>query len=124
MPARVGAHGAVRDLKGAIGLADPQFVHLRVHSACSLLEGAVQVKALPKIAAEAGMPAVAITDSGNLFAALEFSVGAIGAGIQPIVGCQIDLAYDAAGPGEKPQPPAPARLLWAQGAGKSGRAGS
>ena len=45
-----------------MAVADPGFVHLRVHSAYSLLEGALQVKALPKMAAEMGMPAVAVTD--------------------------------------------------------------
>jgi len=71
---------------------DPKFIHLRLHSAYSLLEGAVQVKALSKMAADAGMPAVALTDSGNLFAALEFSEYASGAGVQPIIGCQFALA--------------------------------
>ena len=49
------------------------FIHLRLHSIYSLLEGAMQVKALPGLCAEHGMPAVAITDTNNLFGALEFS---------------------------------------------------
>ncbi len=57
------------------------------------------------------MPAVAVTDTNNMFAALEFSVAATGAGIQPIVGCQVDLAYDPAPPGERARPPAPLVLL-------------
>ena len=89
----------------------PGFVHLRLHTEYSLLEGAVRLKKLPGMVADAGMPAVAVTDSNNMFSALEFSVGAIGAGVQPIVGCQIDLAYAEAAPGEKPTPPAPIVLL-------------
>jgi DNA polymerase III subunit alpha len=67
------------------------FVHLRVHSAYSLSEGAIKIKDLVKLAAKKGMPAVAITDSGNLFGALEFSLAAADAGVQPIVGCQLAL---------------------------------
>jgi DNA polymerase-3 subunit alpha len=68
------------------------FVHLRVHSAYSLSEGAIRVDKLPALAKDARMPAVAITDSGNLFGALEFSQYCVGKGIQPIIGCQIALA--------------------------------
>ncbi|MBK1636242.1 DNA polymerase III subunit alpha [Rhodovulum adriaticum] len=92
-------------------MADPRFIHLRVHTEYSLLEGAVRVKALPDLCRAAGMPAVAVTDTNNMFCALEFSVMASGAGIQPIVGCQVDLAHDPAAPGERPRPPAPVVLL-------------
>lgn len=57
------------------------------------------------------MPAVAVTDTNNMFAALEFAVGARSAGVQPIHGCQVDLAYDPAAPGERARPPAPLVLL-------------
>lgn len=67
-------------------MADPRFIHLRVHSEYSLLEGAMRLKKLPDLCAVKGMPAVALTDTNNLFAALEFSVGAAGTGIQPIIG--------------------------------------
>ena len=89
----------------------PRFIHLRVHSEYSLLEGAVRLKALPGLVAGMGMPAVAVTDTNAMFAALEFSVGAAGKGVQPIMGTQIDLAYAEAAPGEKPVPPAPIVLL-------------
>ncbi|MCF8485915.1 MAG: DNA polymerase III subunit alpha [Rhodobacteraceae bacterium] len=89
----------------------PRFIHLRVHTEHSLLEGAVPVKKLVKMAVEAQMPAIAVTDTNNMFAALEFSVTAKGAGLQPIVGCQVSLAYDPAQPGEKPRAPAPIVLL-------------
>ncbi|MCY4335204.1 MAG: DNA polymerase III subunit alpha [Litoreibacter sp.] len=89
----------------------PRFIHLRTHSEYSLLEGALRVKKLPGMCADAGMPAVALTDTNNMFAALEFSEYAAGAGVQPIIGCQVDLAYEQAAPGEKPRAPAPIVLL-------------
>ncbi len=67
------------------------FVHLRVHSAYSLSEGAIRVKDLVKLCGEHAMPAAAITDTNNLFGALEFSLAARGAGIQPIPGMQLSL---------------------------------
>ncbi len=88
-----------------------RFIHLRVHTEHSLLEGAVPVKKLVSLAVQAGMPAIAVTDTNNMFAALEFSVTAQGAGLQPIVGCQVSLAHDPAAPGEKPRLPAPVVLL-------------
>lgn len=57
------------------------------------------------------MPAVAVTDTNNMFAALEFSTLAAGAGLQPIVGCQIAVNYDPPQPGEKPRGSAPIVLL-------------
>ncbi|MFV0512859.1 MAG: PHP domain-containing protein, partial [Jhaorihella sp.] len=105
----------------------PRFIHLRVHTEYSLLEGAVRLKSLfdggpdpadkakkrrlPGLCAANDMPAVAITDTNNMFGALEFSVAASGAGIQPILGCQVDLAYQAPMPGEKLKAPAPVVLL-------------
>ena len=91
--------------------AHPRFIHLRLHTEYSLLEGAVRLKKLPGLCEKAGMPAVAITDTNNLFAALEVSVAACEAGIQPIVGCQIDLAFDTPAPGAAPVRPAPVVLL-------------
>ena len=79
------------------------FVHLRVHSAYSLSESAIKPDKIASLAREAGMPAVAITDSGNLFGALEFSQYCTGKGVQPIIGCQIGLAR-ADKPGAPPDP--------------------
>ncbi|TGD67783.1 DNA polymerase III subunit alpha [Tabrizicola sp. WMC-M-20] len=95
----------------------PRFIHLRVHTEHSLLEGAVPVKALVKLAVAAQLPAIAVTDTNNMFAALEFSVTAQGAGVQPIVGCQVSLAHDPAQPGERPRAPAPIVLLAQNDAG-------
>ena len=92
-------------------MSGPTFIHLRVHTEYSLLEGAMRLKKLPGLVAEMGMPAVAVTDTNNLFAALEFSEYAKGAGVQPIIGCQFDLCFDPAAPGEKPRDPAPIVLL-------------
>ena len=68
------------------------FVHLRVHSSYSLSEGAIKADKIPALAREANMPAVAITDTANLFGALEFSQACAAKGIQPIIGCQIAVA--------------------------------
>lgn len=79
------------------------FVHLHVHSSYSLLEGAIQVSALAKLAAADGQPAMALTDTNNLFGALEFSEKLASSGIQPIAGVQlsVDFADEDAG-GRKP----------------------
>ncbi|QIE41448.1 DNA polymerase III subunit alpha [Rhodobacteraceae bacterium SC52] len=92
-------------------MTDPRFIHLRLHTEYSLLEGAVRLKSLPGLVAGMGMPAVAVTDTNNMFSALEFSVGAAKAGVQPILGCQVDLAYAPPAPGEKASAPAPLVLL-------------
>ncbi len=97
--------------------SSPRFIHLRVHTEYSLLEGAVPVKKLVGLCGKMRMPAIAVTDTNNMFAALEFSVLAKGAGVQPIVGCQVSLAHDPAQPGERARPPAPLVLL---GAGRGG----
>ncbi len=91
--------------------ASLRFIHLRVHTEHSLLEGAVPVKKLVDLCQKAQMPAVAVTDTNNMFAALEFSVTAAGAGVQPIIGCQVSVAHDPAQPGERPRAPAPVVLL-------------
>lgn len=67
------------------------FIHLRVHTAYSLAEGAIKLKDLAKRCRDLTMPAVGITDTANLFGALEFSIIAAENGIQPIIGCQIHL---------------------------------
>ncbi|HCI07787.1 MAG TPA: DNA polymerase III subunit alpha [Sulfitobacter sp.] len=89
----------------------PRFIHLRTHSEYSLLEGALRVKKLPALCADNKMPAMALTDKNNMFAALEYSVGMSGAGIQPIVGCQVDVTYVESRPGEKARAPAAVVLL-------------
>jgi DNA polymerase III subunit alpha len=68
------------------------FVHLHLHTEYSLLDGAIRMKELMKKAAEFKMPAVAITDHGNLFGAIEFYQEAQRAGVKPIVGCEAYIA--------------------------------
>ncbi|MDO6727509.1 DNA polymerase III subunit alpha [Cognatishimia sp. 1_MG-2023] len=90
---------------------DPRFIHLRVHTEYSLLEGAIRTKKLPGMCTDMDMPAVAITDTNNMFAALEFSVTAEGAGIQPIVGCQVDVQMPHDDPSGRTQAPPPAPIV-------------
>ena len=68
------------------------FVHLRVHSAYSLSEGAIKADKIAAAAQDAKMPAVAITDTGNLFGALEFSQACAARGVQPIIGTLLAVA--------------------------------
>ena len=68
------------------------FVHLHLHTEYSLLDGAIRMKELMKQAAEFKMPAVAITDHGNLFGAIEFYQEATRAGVKPIIGCEAYIA--------------------------------
>jgi DNA polymerase-3 subunit alpha len=77
------------------------FVHLRVRSAYSVLEGAIKASYVGKLAAEAGMPAVALTDRANLFGALEFSVETKETGVQPIVGCALPVRGIGEGSSER-----------------------
>ncbi|MDR1026040.1 MAG: DNA polymerase III subunit alpha [Lactobacillus sp.] len=69
-------------------MTEPQFIHLRVHSAYSLSEGAMKLPALISKVKEAGVPAVAVTDTANMFGAKAFSSYASKDGIKPILGCQ------------------------------------
>jgi DNA polymerase-3 subunit alpha len=72
------------------------FVHLRVKSAYSLLEGALRPKELAKLARESAMPAVAVTDVNNLFGVFEISETLAGEGVQPIVGALLSVDLDEA----------------------------
>ncbi len=87
----------------------PGFIHLRVASSYSLAEGAIKItedkpkdgqllarKDLIGLCKEHDMPAVAVTDRGNLFGALEFAMASVEAGIQPIIGCTLALLRDGA----------------------------
>ncbi len=71
----------------------PGFVHLHVHSAYSLLEGALPLGKLLPLAAADEQPALGIADTGNLFGALEFSEKAAGKGIQPLIGCEVPIDF-------------------------------
>src|SRR3989449_5344298 len=68
------------------------FVHLHVHSEYSLLDGAAQLEKLVQKAKELRFPAIALTDHGNLFGAIDFYLAAQKAGVKPIVGCELYVA--------------------------------
>ena len=68
------------------------FVHLHLHTEYSLLDGAISIDNLIKKAVELKMPAVAVTDHGNLFSVLDFYQKALKGGIKPIIGCETYVA--------------------------------
>ncbi|WP_045835632.1 DNA polymerase III subunit alpha [Hyphomicrobium sp. 99] len=72
---------------------NPKFIHLKVHSAYSLLEGALPITKLAKLATAMNLPALGLTDTNNLFGALEFSEKLWGAGVQPISGTTLDIDF-------------------------------
>ncbi len=74
-------------------MQDPGFVHLHVHSAFSLREGAITLAQLAKRAVADKMPALALTDTNNMFGALEFSEKMADLGVQPIIGLQMSLIF-------------------------------
>ena len=74
-------------------MAGPGFVHLHVHSSYSLLEGALTIARLAELAKADRQPALALTDTDNMFGALEFSEKLAGYGIQPIVGCSLAVDF-------------------------------
>ena len=75
-----------------MGSVDQNFVHLHVHSDYSLLDGACRIDRLMDRATDLGMKALALTDHGNLFGAIEFYNQAKAKGIKPLVGCELYLA--------------------------------
>ncbi len=89
-------------------MAHAGFVHLRVHTAYSLSEGALQINSLSTLCRQHEMPALAITDSGNLFGALEFSEQMSAAGVQPLIGCALAVRcredHDEVGNARPPEP--------------------
>src|SRR5437763_11239099 len=90
------------------------FVHLRVKSAYSLLEGAVRPQEIADLARAQSMPAVAVTDVNNLFGVYEISETLARAGVQPIVGCLLSVELGettAAAPGFTREKPAALPLL-------------
>ncbi|MET0567460.1 MAG: DNA polymerase III subunit alpha [Hyphomicrobiaceae bacterium] len=102
--------------------AGPKFVHLKVHSAYSLLEGALPIGRIAKLAEADSMPAVGLTDTNNMFGVLEFSEKLASAGVQPIVGCALQTdfregtsspAYVRPGTNEAPSRPVGSVALFA-----------
>jgi DNA polymerase-3 subunit alpha len=79
-------------MTGVVSVAQSDFVHLHVHTHYSLLDGACRLEELFEAAKRFGMPALAITDHGNMFGAIEFYEEALKAGIKPIVGYEAYVA--------------------------------
>ena len=75
-----------------MSLTKKSFIHLRVHSSYSLSEGMLSFNYLSKFCLDNKQPAMAITDTSNMFGALEYSLKMISCGIQPIIGLQINIA--------------------------------
>ncbi len=76
-------------------MASADFVHLHGHSEYSLLDGGCRVGEMAELAAEQGMPALALTDHGNLFGVIEHYRACQDAGIKPIIGCEVYVAIDS-----------------------------
>ena len=92
-------------------MPDPGFVHLHVHSAYSLLQGAMGIAKLAGLAKADKQPALALTDTDNMFGALEFSDKLAGSGIQPIVGCALAVDFGDQEPSPRNVLAAPARIV-------------
>ena len=73
-------------------MGHPNFIHLHLHTDYSLLDGACEISKLVQETARRGMPAVAVTDHGNLFAAANFFHEAVTHGVKPIIGCEVYVA--------------------------------
>jgi len=76
-------------------MVTPQFAHLHLHTQYSLLDGAIRIEDLIHKVEDHNMPAVALTDHGNMFGAIEFYLKCKKAGIKPVIGCEVYLAPDS-----------------------------
>jgi DNA polymerase-3 subunit alpha len=110
-----------RTAKADFDMADLDFVHLHVHSSYSLLEGALTIARLAELAKADKQPALALTDTDNMFGVLEFSEKLASYGIQPIVGCALAIDFGDTDHGQRNPNAAPERarivLLAAREAG-------
>jgi DNA polymerase-3 subunit alpha len=98
--------------KPSVAVSTAGFVHLHVHSAYSLLKGAIKIGKLAELAKADRQPALALTDTDNMFGALEFSDKMAGAGIQPIIGCELAVDFGDQDPSARNAlAPAPARIV-------------
>src|SRR6202045_2070677 len=79
--------------KSSANSSNAGFVHLHVHSAYSLLKGSIKIQKLGELAKADRQPALALTDTDNMFGALEFSDKRAGYGIQPIIGCELAVDF-------------------------------
>src|SRR5438270_10513745 len=79
--------------KPSASVSNAGFVHLHVHSAYSLLKGSIKIQKLAELAKADRQPALALTDTDNMFGVLEFSDKLSSVGIQPIVGCALSVDF-------------------------------
>src|SRR5437870_12934051 len=87
------------------------FVHLHVHSAYSLLKGSIKIAKLGELAKADRQPALALTDTDNMFGALEFSDKMAGYGIQPIVVCELAIDFGDQDPNARNSLATPSRIV-------------
>ena len=93
-------------------MSNAGFVHLHVHSAYSLLKGSIKIAKLGELAKADRQPALALTDTDNMFGALEFSDKVAGYGIQPIIGCELAVDFGDQDPNARNAlAAAPARIV-------------
>jgi DNA polymerase-3 subunit alpha len=92
-------------------MSNAGFVHLHVHSAYSLLKGSIKIQKLGELAKADRQPALALTDTDNMFGALEFSDKMAGYGIQPIIGCELAVDFGDQDPNARNTLAGPARLV-------------
>src|ERR1700716_3439159 len=98
--------------KPSATMSSAGFVHLHVHSAYSLLKGSIKIQKLGELAKADRQPALALTDTDNMFGALEFSDKMAGYGIQPIIGCELAVDFGDQDPNARNAlPSAPARIV-------------
>src|ERR1035437_2297489 len=91
MPPPVNTHDPAMELRPQ---PETPFVHLHNHTDYSLLDGACEIDQLMKVVAEQNMPAVGMTDHGNLFGAVKFYNAAKANGIHPVLGCEVYVSRD------------------------------
>src|SRR3979490_470831 len=106
----IAPHHDARAREGTMSRAG--FVPLPVHSAYSLLKGSIKIQKLAELAKADRQPALALTDTDNMFGALEFSDKMAGYGIQPIVGCELAVDFGDLDPNARnAQSAVPARIV-------------
>src|SRR6476661_7482325 len=97
--------------KASAAVSNAGFVHLHVHSAYSLLRGSIKIQKLAELAKADRQPALALTDTDNMFGVLEFSDKIAGYGIQPIIGCELAVDFADQDPTARNALAEPARIV-------------
>src|ERR1700759_901234 len=106
----MGPPASPRKPEATPSMSSAGFVHLHVHSAYSLLKGSIKIAKLGELAKADRQPALALTDTDNMFGALEFSDKMAGYGIQPIVGCELAVDFGDIDPNARNAAP-PSRIV-------------